>query len=523
MSLVIYGWEFHQKLQPFEEHAKPQGNSKTFFLVTCGRPEISTCDREIAYEITRRPRDFQHPKLNALFVGKFGRNVLTDNGDQWAKQRKVIASVINERISKAVFNESIRQTDGLLGEVYDHADGRASETNRIFNMMKKITIHVLSGAGMGAQVEWNSNENEKPREGYKMTYIEACKAVIDATAGPIALPTWVMNCWPNFLPGHEFMNNLGQAVKEFPIHTRHLMDRERQRVKTHGGETKSNIMSQLLQASEGDPKAGKALTEEETMGNLYVFTAAGFDTTANTLSYALVLLCRYPQWQDWILEEIDDLLPSESSEPMDYTTIFPKVVRVMAVMLETLRIFTPVIHLSRETKVPQVIETSGGTYNIPTNCAVYIDNVALHLDHDVWANLNKTSTGDCEPADQPDEYAFRPTRWVNPPGSQTPLFQPPKGTYSPWSAGPRVCPGQKMAQVEFTAILMTLFRRHRIEAVPLTINGRAESRSEVDARLDAVMKDSISILTLQMQNVYDVTDDEVDDGKGLRVRLTKRR
>lgn len=80
-----------------------------------------------------------------------------------------------------------------------------------------------------------------------------------------------------------------------------------------------------------------------------------------------------------------------------------------------------------------------------------------------------------------------------------------------------------MAQVEFTAIFMTLFRRHRIEAVPLTINGRAESRSEVDARLDASMKDSISILTLQMQNVYDVTDDEVDDGKGLRVRLTKRR
>jgi cytochrome P450 len=470
-------------------------------------------------------------------MGQFGRNVLTDNGEQWAKQRKVVAGVINERISKTVFNESIRQTEGLLGEVYEKADGAVSESNRLFDMMKKITIHVLSGAGLGASVTWNGDDDEKPREGYKLTYIGAIKTVINGIAGPIILPIWLMKNWPWFMPGHEFLKALAPAMVEFPLHTKHLLEQEKQRIISHGGQTQSNIMSQLLQASEQEEKS-KALTEEEMLGNLFIFTAAGFDTTANTLSYALVLLCRYPEWQNWILEEVDNLLPTSSTEPVDYAAIFPKATRIMAVMLETLRIFVPVIHLARDAQTPQVIQTSTRTYSIPADCNVYVDSVALHLDKTLWRDLNRpeeTSSekpcsiaNDNDAAKLPDEQTFRPSRWVNPPDSASPLFQPPRGAYVPWSAGPRVCPGQKMAQVEFTAIFLTLFRRHRIEVVPLNLgDGREETREEVNARLDALMRDSISVLTLQMVGVYDVEvgegDGESGETKGLPVRFSKRR
>jgi cytochrome P450 len=524
LSLATYGWEFHHGLEVFHKYGKP-GNDKTFFLVTCGAAEISTRDPEISWEISRRPRDFRQPATTDLIIGRFGGNVLSANDESWAKQRKVVASVINERISKTVFNESIVQTEGLLAEVYDKADGKSTDTNQLFDMMKKITIHVLSGAGMGASVDWHSNANEKPREGYKLTYIEACKTVIEAVAGPIILPVWFMRSWPSFLPGHAFLQNLAPAMVEFPIHTKHLLDEERKRTSTQSGETRSNIMSQLLKASETDGKDGKALlSEDEMMGNLFVFTSAGFDTTANTLSYALVLLCRHPQWLDWVLEEVDNVMPQDPSEPVDYVAVFPKIVRIMSVMLEVLRLFTPVIHVARDTNAPQTIETSHATYHIPAGCFTYIDGVALHLDPDLWRDLNKKSpeeapqTGDS----RPDEYAFRPSRWVNPPGSQSALFQPPRGAYIPWSGGPRVCPGQKMAQVEFTAIFLTLFRRHRIEVVPLVVDGQEETTAQTNARLDALMKDSISVLTLQMKGVYDVSDGRGND-KGLKVRFSKRK
>lgn len=40
--MFSYGFEFTEKLRPFEQYLDPSGDNKTFMLVTCGRPEIST-------------------------------------------------------------------------------------------------------------------------------------------------------------------------------------------------------------------------------------------------------------------------------------------------------------------------------------------------------------------------------------------------------------------------------------------------------------------------------------------------
>lgn len=454
-------------------------------------------------------------------MAKFGHNVLTSNGDKWVRQRKVVASTINERISKSVFDESVTQTLGLLNEVTSRAGGNG-ETNQLFNMAKKITIHVLGGAGMGASVPWDSDTSERPKPGFQQTYIQSVKTIIESIQGAILLPQWFLQNYPSFLPGYQMMKSVSYAVEEFPIHTMEMLEAERKRT-TAGGNSasRSNIMSQLLQAAEQGQDSGsksgtgaktKALSDEEMMGNLFVFTAAGFDTTANTISYALVLVARYPKWQDWLLEEIDHVVPNDRSEQLDYVSVFPSAIRLLAFMFETLRLFTPLIHISKQTRAAQTITTSRGTYRFPANTTTYIDTVALHLDPEIWGNLN-LAAGEQEAVD--DAQHFRPSRWLNPPGSPQTHFQPPKGSYIPWSAGPRVCPGQKMAQVEFVAIFLTLLKQHRIEAVPLV----GESGVAVEKRLDARMKNSISILTLQMNNVYDVLE---KDERGLMMRLKAR-
>lgn len=72
-----------------------------------------------------------------------------------------------------------------------------------------------------------------------------------------------------------------------------------------------------------------------------------------------------------------------------------------------------------------------------------------------------------------------------------------------------------MAQVEFAAIFLKLFQKQRIEAVML----EGETSEEVEKRLDGRMRDSLAILTLQMNDVYDVEEGE---GKGLKLRLSRR-
>ncbi|KAK6417606.1 hypothetical protein LTR95_017306 [Oleoguttula sp. CCFEE 5521] len=508
--LAIYGWEFHDKLRPFEQYAAPQGNDKTFFPV---------CPRSLLVTPKWPGRSFRVPEISFKHSGL------------QLLQRKIITSVINERVSKVIFGESLKHTSGMMGEVFDKTDGNAAESTEVFNMMKKITINVLAGGAMGQDVTWDSDKDDKPRPGYKMTYMQSCKTVIEAVAGPVILPIWFLKGYPSFLPGHKYISELGVAVEEFPAHTKHFLQMESERAERESGQTRSNIASQLLRANRGDDKSNTSLTDEELMGNLFVVSAAGFDTTANTLSYALALLCRYPEVQDWMFEEVDELLSDDMGDDLDYVAIFPRVVRIMAVMLETLRLFVPVVHLAKETSGPQIIETSAGTLRAPASCTMYVDVVGLHLIPETWRDLNlseaeaeakKSTNTDSDVL--ADEHIFRPTRWVNPTGSAQPLYQPPRGCYMPWSGGPRICPGQKMAQVEFTAIFLGLFRRHRIEAVPLQIDGNEETLPERNARLDAIMKDSVSLLTLQMQGVYHAADASGGaTGKGVNVRISKRR
>lgn len=510
LSLTIFGHEFREKLKSYELYAAPQGNSQTYVLLTPGRYEVSTRDPEVVTEIFKRPRDFVCHELTKLFMSRFGHNVLTSDGDSWSRQRKIVASTINEKISKVVFEESLKQTDGLIDEVID--DGLEGETNGMFDMMKKIAINVLSGASMGASVEWNDNDNGKPKPGYKLTYIEAVKVVIDAVAGPIILPKWFLEHYPSSLPGHKFMKSLAHAFDEFPIHTKNLLDRERQR-SAAGDETRNSIVSQLVAASEAESKGALDLTEEEQIGNLFIFTAAGFDTTANTLAFSLVLLARYPAWQDWLYEEIKEIIPDGDNTDLGYATAFPKATRILACMLETLRQYPPVVHISRQTNVEQVINTSQGTIRFPGQSTVYIDIPALHLEPTVWRNIN---LGPGESASEDDEARFRPSRWIvtADDGSQS-IFTPPRGTYCPWSGGPRICPGQKMAQVEYTAIFLKLFKKYRIQAV----GRKGESREDVEKRLEFKMSDAGPVLVLQMKGVYDVGEGE---DEGLRLRLCRR-
>ncbi|GJC86382.1 hypothetical protein ColLi_09220 [Colletotrichum liriopes] len=42
---------------------------------------------------------------------------------------------------------------------------------------------------------------------------------------------------------------------------------------------------------------------------------------------------------------------------------------------------------------------------------------------------------------------------------------PPRGSNLPWSGGPRMCPDQKMSQVEFVTVIATLFRQCTAESV----------------------------------------------------------
>lgn len=141
----------------------------------------------------------------------------------------------------------------------------------------------------------------------------------------------------------------------------------------------------------------------------------------------------------------------------------------------------------------QYLEIGGQLHFIPQKTLVLPNSVALHSHPRYWGE---------------DALTWRPSRWIDPPrdpgpgldpsnwSEQESMHIPARGSFIPWSEGPRVCPGKKFAQVEFVAVISRLLRTHRVEPIAL-VGEDAESARQ---RTLEVVNDSHMTFLLQMRN-----------------------
>lgn len=80
------------------------------------------------------------------------------------------------------------------------------------------------------------------------------------------------------------------------------------------------------------------------------------------------------------------------------------------------------------------------------------------------------------------------------------MYEPSLGEFLPFSTGPRSCPGMKMAQVEFVAVIQAIFSKWRVEIVQKA----GETKEAAREKLMDIVADSSPKLTLQIDRPQDV-------------------
>ena len=172
-----------------------------------------------------------------------------------------------------------------------------AETRDTIAGVRAIAINVLGSVAYGKQQSWQQENNEVPT-GYRLAYMDAILAVVENLVPATFVARSILTS--TVMP--KALQKVGYAVEEFPRYTKQLLEAERKAERP----AQANLLSTLVNASDTESKtASKAyLSEKELSGNLFQFTIAGFDTTANTMAYAIALLAIHPEWQDWIREEI---------------------------------------------------------------------------------------------------------------------------------------------------------------------------------------------------------------------------
>lgn len=192
-----------------------------------------------------------------------------------------------------------------------------------------------------------------------------------------------------------------------------------------------DLLSVLLQASRALPDPGLA-PRVWLRDQLVTFLLAGHETVAVSLTWCLHLLATHPDAQRRAREG----LPGDGEALNPWLGAWTP---LDAVIHEALRLFPPVWSLGREA----VADDRLGDFHLPAGATVMVSPYAIHRRADLW----------------PEPDAFRPERFAAGP--------PPQGgaeglTYLPFSAGPRLCPGDRLALVELKLALREVLRRFEV-------------------------------------------------------------
>lgn len=185
-------------------------------------------------------------------------------------------------------------------------------------------------------------------------------------------------------------------------------------------------------------RAGPGYDTEELKWICKDLLAAGSETTASTMKWAIVYLANNAEIQRRLHEEIKSVVPKERLPGLQDAAQMPY---VEATLLEVMRVKTvvPLALLHRTTNDTQV-----AGFFVPKRTTIIPNLHAVHMDPDVWG----------------DPENFRPERFLDESGCNV----VGKDRIMSFSVGRRSCLGETLARQEAFLILSGLL--HRFDILP---------------------------------------------------------
>eukprot|EP01027_Heterolobosea_sp_BB2_P010728 GEZU01015712.1.p1 GENE.GEZU01015712.1~~GEZU01015712.1.p1 ORF type:complete len:466 (-),score=133.14 GEZU01015712.1:1077-2414(-) len=379
----------------------------------------------VKYVTIKNAKNYQKPDFMYSIFEQLGPNILTSNGDDWLKHRKIANPVFTDNHMKLVatttveaMNRQLKQWDVEYGA---SATTLALEVNKA---MSDITLEVIGQAGFGFDLKAISKDQVVDTRVHSMTFCDALVTNLKLFMVRRFTPKFTWR-----LPYFEKPNKEVDLYLDEIIAKRNSETPEQQ-------EQHHDLLSLLLRSREGS----LSLNEKELKGDMLIFLFAGHDTTSTALTFALYELARHPEIQEKLRNEIDSVIGKRDPTYDD----LPNLVYTLAVIEEAMRLHPPVPAVIKQ----NIAEDEIGGYRIPAHTNVFIQIYVMHHNPKFW--------------DEPE--VFRPERF-DPRDTKYYRGRPDPFVYLPFSVGQRNCIGSRFSLTE-ARILLSMLMQHFTVHVP---------------------------------------------------------
>ncbi|XP_058796460.1 cytochrome P450 4C1-like [Phymastichus coffea] len=383
---------------------------------------------------------FYYPLFAWLRTG-----LLTSHGEKWQKRRKMLTPAFHFNILKQYF-------EGMAEHGEKTMNNLKSQDESVYNINKLVadfTLHVICETAMGVKFE-DEEIMQKYRDG--IHYMGDC--IIYRITKPWFASEPVFRLLPQGQKYKEYLNILHGFTRKI------LKERKEYHEQSNGqflhdltenesvnqpsndvycsGYRKKQLamLDLLIMAQKNDGSIDDQGIQEE----VDTFTFEGHDTTAMSLTYAILLIAEHKDAQTRIRNEVNEVISKAGKLGMSE---IQSLTYLEMCLKESLRLYPIVPYMSRN--ITEDIQLTN--YLVPKGAAIQVNSFSVHRVPEFWPNPEK----------------FDPDRFLPENTSRRHPF-----SYIPFSAGPRNCIGQRFAMMELKTFISLLVHNFYLEPITTT-------------------------------------------------------
>ncbi|KAL0458977.1 UNVERIFIED_CONTAM: cytochrome [Sesamum latifolium] len=408
----------------FEEWRKTYGD---VFMVSLGNTQIvHVTQPEMVREITTcTSLDLGKPTYQAKDRGSLlGQGILTSNGALWAHQRKILAPELYMDKVKGMIILIQDSTIALLNSWRNivEREGGLADIN-IDQDMRSFSGDVISRACFGSSYSKGEEIFMKLRE-------------LQEAASKKVLATWIPGMRHLPTKSNREAWALEKEVKTLIMNV----------VKERNEAGSENDLLQMVIVGAKNSNLSRDAIDRFIVDNCKNIYLAGYETTAVSATWCLMLLAAHPEWQERIRAEVLDICKGQIPD----AEMIRKMKLLTMAINESLRLYPPVSIISREA----LKDLKFGSINFPKGVNLWTLVTTLHTDPQNWG---------------PDSYQYNPERFAN---GITGACKLPH-LYMPFGVGPRVCLGQNLALAELKILISMILSKFSISLSPKYVHSPA--------------------------------------------------
>jgi cytochrome P450 len=436
----------HAQLTVFRIHTVPNNGIIRYLGFFNQERLLVTSVKGMAELLTTKSYDFRKPDQITRGIGRIlGIGLLLAEADVHRAQRKSLMPAFAFRHIKDLYPilwSKSKESALSISMQIDIDAGKPKQSDlekgpiaadqavmEVGTHSSRATLDIIGVAGLGRDFHAIADPNTELYRTYSVVFMPSRQAQVLGLLN-LFMPHWFVRRLPIKRNGEveaaakvirKTCSDLIMAKKE-KLEKKELTD--------------VDILSVALESGVFD--------EENLVNQLMTFMAAGHETTAAAMIWAIYMLCLHPEIQTRLRAEIRAKLPSVEEDKEITSFDIDHMPYLNAVCSEVLRYYPPVPMTVREAAVDTSI---CGEY-VPKGTTVFIAPWATNRDKALWG----------EDADK-----FVPERWItdgmlNASGGATSNY-----ANETFLHGPRSCIGQAFARAEFACLLAAWIGRHEFE------------------------------------------------------------